>query len=142
VALLSQPGADAPSALREAPPWPWRADGRADRRCGLGGDLDLLAGGRVAALALLLRGLDAHGELHEPAHADLLGIAELLEDDLVQRGECSLGVGPGQLSSARSATAAINWVWVSGTGFLRSAVGDGSRIEARRPDERAKHGRG
>jgi hypothetical protein len=42
--------------------WP-RADVNPGR---LGGNRDLLAGRGVPALALVLRGLDSHGELHQP----------------------------------------------------------------------------
>ena len=62
----------------------------------LGGDVDLLAGGRIAALALLLGGLDAHGELDHAADTYLLRVAKLFEDDLVKRPEGALGVGLAQ----------------------------------------------
>ena len=67
----------------------------------LGGDRDLLAGRGVAALALLLRRLDADGQLHHPPDPYLLGVAELFEHDLLERGERSLRVGLAQLRAVR-----------------------------------------
>jgi len=67
----------------------------------LGGDRDLLAGCGVAAFALLLRRLDADGQLNHPPDAYLLGVAELFEHDLVERGERSLRVGLAQVCAVR-----------------------------------------
>jgi hypothetical protein len=66
---------------------------------GLGGDRDLLAGRGVAAEALLLRGLDPDGELHEPADPNLLGVGEPVKDDGFERVEDALGVGLGELGA-------------------------------------------
>src|SRR5450755_2627130 len=59
---------------------------------GLGGDRDLLAGSRVSARAFLLRRLDPDGQLDKTADADLLRVAELLKEDLLERSEDSLGL--------------------------------------------------
>src|SRR5664279_3621271 len=66
---------------------------------GLGSDRDLLPGSRVSARAFLLRRLDPDGQLDKTANADLLGVAELLQDDLLQRPEDPLGLRPGDLGA-------------------------------------------
>jgi hypothetical protein len=58
----------------------------------LGRDRDLLAGRCVASGALLSGRLDAYRQLDEPSEPDLLGIAQLLEDDLVEGVECPFSV--------------------------------------------------
>jgi hypothetical protein len=40
----------------------------------------------------LRAGLDVHRHLDEPPETDLLGIPQLLEDDLIEGVECPLGV--------------------------------------------------
>src|SRR4051812_27724044 len=60
-----------------------RACLQCDRRR-LGGDGDRLARCRVAALARLGGGLELHLELHEAADLDLLGLAELGEDEVLE----------------------------------------------------------
>src|SRR5690349_18694843 len=60
---------------------------------GLRGDRDLLAGGRIAAGALLGRGLHANGQLDDAPDPDLLGVAELLEHDLLEGLDRPLGFG-------------------------------------------------
>jgi hypothetical protein len=55
-------------------------------------DCDLLAGGGVASLARLRCVLEADGELDDAADPNLLGVAELLENDLFQGLEHGLGV--------------------------------------------------
>jgi hypothetical protein len=58
-----------------------------------------VAGSRVSALAFLLCRLDPHGQLHKTTDTDLLRVAELLQHDLLQRPEESLGLGPGDLGT-------------------------------------------
>src|SRR6516225_3284652 len=60
--------------------------------CWLRRDLDLFSSRRVSALALLGRWLDAHRQLDKASDAHLLGVPELLEDDLLERRERALGV--------------------------------------------------
>src|SRR5450631_1342565 len=67
---------------------------------GLGGDRDLLPGSRVSAQAFLLRRLDPDRQLHKTANADLLRVAELLEDDLLSAPRTRLASAP--VISARS----------------------------------------
>jgi hypothetical protein len=66
---------------------------------GLGGDRDLLAGSGVSANAFLLCRLDPDGQLHETADTNLLRVAELFEQDLLQHPKDSLGLGPGDLGT-------------------------------------------
>jgi hypothetical protein len=66
---------------------------------GLGGDRDLLPGGRVSARAFLLRWLDPDGQLDKTANADLLRVTELLENNLLQRPKDPLGLDPGDLGA-------------------------------------------
>jgi hypothetical protein len=46
-------------------------------------------------------GVDAHGQLDEPTETDLLSIAELLEDDVVERIERLPRVGLAHLGAVR-----------------------------------------
>jgi hypothetical protein len=73
---------------------------RAKVNCGrLLGDRDLLAGCGVATLARLLSRLDTHGQLHKTAEPDLLGVAQLLEHNLLERRENALGLGAGDVGA-------------------------------------------
>src|SRR5450755_499815 len=91
---------------------------------GFGGDRDLLAGRGVAALALLLRGLDAHGDLHEPADLDLLRVAELVEADGFERVEDALGVGLGELRAVGDGGEQLRLGQRHGVPLLESRVSD------------------
>src|SRR5581483_2375018 len=89
----------------------------------LRGDRDLLAGCRVAARPRLRRRLHAHGELDEAADLHLLGVADLLEHDLLERREDVLHLGAAEvgalgdfggklgLSQSQGALLAIRWGW-------------------------------
>src|SRR5450755_2443229 len=59
---------------------------------GLLSDRDRLTGRRVATLTRLLGRLDPDRQLHQAADAHLLGIPELLEHDLLERPENTLGL--------------------------------------------------
>ena len=66
--------------------------------------LDLLARRGIATLPRLRRLLDAHDQLNETADPHLLGVRELLEDDLLQRRERGLGIALAQAAAVGDLT--------------------------------------